>query len=542
MKVAVVGSGPGAVAAARALVDGGLEVDVLDFGNESEKSVEDVASRLRSGSRSPEDLAQLRPPRATKGLLGTITHMSACLLGRAPILDMMDKTRLGSRFALQDIEWGIPVEGKAVAARSLARGGLSNIWGAASYPLSEEDYSGWPVRKEEMDSHYEATARMLSLLAQDDELAVAYPTYGGNSQGLPLNPPAKILLDHWRANRDHLIDQGILAGRARLSVRVEDAADGRGCQLCGLCLYGCPYDSIYRAEWTLCALARNPSFRYLKPLWVHRFEEKQGRVLVEVLDRQEERTKSLEYDAVFLAAGTLSSLRIAADAQGQHGQAQPLMDNDLYLVPFVRTARGPVPPEPLQFTLNELALRVTASGPPMHVQLYCMSDQIVDRFRPLLRVVPRPLRRKVDALLARFLVGFIYLPGEVSAPTEATVQAGTPVGTVSLSQRRRPESRRMVRRLLRHLGRNRRALGLRRVGPAIRSAPAGPGGGHLVGSLPMKQRPGPLETYPDGRLYGTDRVYVVDGAALPRLPPQNSTYTIMANAHRIGTLFAQRQL
>ena len=57
----------------------------------------------------------------------------------------------------------------------------------------------------------------------------------------------------------------------------------------------------------------------------------------------------------------------------------------------------------------------------------------------------------------------------------------------------------------------------------------------------MKRRPAPLETYPDGRLYGTNQVYVVDGAALPGLAAQNSTYTIMANAHRIGTIFAERR-
>ena len=53
----------------------------------------------------------------------------------------------------------------------------------------------------------------------------------------------------------------------------------------------------------------------------------------------------------------------------------------------------------------------------------------------------------------------------------------------------------------------------------------------------MREEPGPLECDSFGRLHGARRLFVVDGAALPTLPAQNSTYTIMANAHRIGTAF-----
>jgi choline dehydrogenase-like flavoprotein len=262
---------------------------------------------------------------------------------------------------------------------------------------------------------------------------------------------------------------------------------------------------------------------------------------VNALDIGRKQLKRFRYDALFLAAGTLSSLRVAADSQHHHLRSVPLLDNDLYLVPFMRTTGTGKPPERLRFTLNELSLRVSIRGHFIHIQLYCMSDQIIDRFRPLFSIVPRFLRRRLETLLARLKVAFIYLPGDASAPTEAAVRPGATIGTVHLKQRRHGQSAQTVRQLLRHLARSRRALGLRRVGPAVRSAPAGPGGGHLVGSLPMNHRPGPLQTYPDGRLYGTHRVFVVDGAALPSLPAQNPTYTIMANAHRIGAEFAKRQ-
>ena len=540
MRVAVVGSGLAGVAAARALLDGGLAVDMLDFGNEIESSAKDLASRLRSGSPSAEDLARLRPPRATRGIVRTAANWFTSLRGRAPILSLTEKTRLGSLFTFQDVEWGIPVEG-ATVARSLAKGGLSNIWGAACFPLTDQDYADWPVQEKDMAPHYGAVARMLSLIEREDDLAVVYPIYGPKSEGLPLNPQAADLFKHWQQNHDRLASQGIVFGRTRLAVRAKETADGPGCQLCGLCLYGCPYDAIYRADWTLSALRQNQSFLYLKPLWVQSFREEGDRVVVDAVDRGEGQLKRLDYDALFLAAGTLSSLRIVADAQAQYGRSVRLFDSDVYIVPFLRTAEGGGLSAPLHFSLNELVLRVYIWGHPIHIQFYCMNEQIIDQFRPLLSALPKSLRRRVDALLGRFFLAFVCLPGNVSAHIEATVRPGTPVATVSVVQRRRAESSKIVRRLIRYLARSWSPLGLYPVGPILRSTPTGPSGGRVVGALPMVDRPGPLQTDPDGRLYGTNRVYVVDGAAMPSSAAQNTAYTIMANAHRIGTTFAKRQ-
>ena len=51
----------------------------------------------------------------------------------------------------------------------------------------------------------------------------------------------------------------------------------------------------------------------------------------------------------------------------------------------------------------------------------------------------------------------------------------------------------------------------------------------------MKKYPKKLETSINGLLYGTNNVYITDGSTVPYLPSQNSTMTIMANAHRIAS-------
>ncbi len=538
MRVAVVGSGPAGVAAAAALIENDISVDVLDVGAEIEPEATDLARRLRDGNAVAEDMRRLRG-RASRGGIGRALRGAVDKWrGKAPILELVDKTRLGSSFTFRDIEWGIPVEG-APAARSLARGGLSNIWGAASYPLTDADYARWPFGAPELAPHYRAAAQMLHLIEPDDDLAAAYARHSSVGAEVPLNPPAAALLEHWSRHRATLDAEGVLFGRARLAVRAADTESGIGCRLCGLCLYGCPYDSIYRADWTLETLMRSPSFRYLRPLLVRSFHEEGERVIVECIEGKNGPAKQLEYDALFLAAGTLSTLRIAVEAQQRYDLPVRLLDNDLYLVPFLRTARDGIA-APLHFGLNELALRLMTRGFPLHVQFYCMSDRILDGFGPLLSALPGAVKRGSLSLLSQLMLAFVYLPGDASARIEATVRPGSPVGVLSMRQQRSRESRHIVRQFTRLVARHRHAFGLYPLGPVLPSTPEGPSGGHLGGALPMRRQPGPLQTWPDGRLHGTRHVYVVDGAALPSLPSQNSTYTIMANSHRVGTRFARQ--
>jgi choline dehydrogenase-like flavoprotein len=58
---------------------------------------------------------------------------------------------------------------------------------------------------------------------------------------------------------------------------------------------------------------------------------------------------------------------------------------------------------------------------------------------------------------------------------------------------------------------------------------------HYGGTLPMRARPERrYETNRSGLLAGTKAVYIGDSAAFPRLPAKNLTFSIMANALRIG--------
>jgi hypothetical protein len=50
----------------------------------------------------------------------------------------------------------------------------------------------------------------------------------------------------------------------------------------------------------------------------------------------------------------------------------------------------------------------------------------------------------------------------------------------------------------------------------------------------MRANPGELETDTLGRLPGWRRIHLVDASVLPDIPATQITFSVMANAHRIG--------
>jgi choline dehydrogenase-like flavoprotein len=57
---------------------------------------------------------------------------------------------------------------------------------------------------------------------------------------------------------------------------------------------------------------------------------------------------------------------------------------------------------------------------------------------------------------------------------------------------------------------------------------------HFGGSFPMRKRPKRGESDTLGRPVGLQRVHVIDASVFPSIAATTITFTIMANAYRIG--------
>ncbi len=547
MKIGVIGSGPAAVAAATALVGSGHEVEMLDVGNEPEPQANDLAQRLRTGLIRDDDRRLLKSgfpentPASTAFRLKKLGQViTRGILGRSSP-DLNWKKIFGSSYVFKDIENMIPLTRSwSQTPRSLAKGGLSNVWGAACYPFSGPDFKDWPVRKADMIDHFRAVNELLQISEADDLLGEQYPVYGRQASPLKLNPQTKDLLRHWSESRDDLKRQGFCFGQARLAVLTQPRNSRKECQYCGLCLYGCPHGSIYSAAFTVEELKQVPKFRYMPGVFVHSFKESEGgKVVVHAHDVRTRNPVRLEYDKLLVGAGVLSTLRIVCESLGEYSRSSTLLDNHMLLVPLLKRSPWFPMDENVALTLSQLVLVLdnpSVCEERIHMQMYSYSDYIFDRFAALLAPMPSPVRRLIKRCLFNTLIMFAYLGGRHSPSLRARVirQAGDHPALLDLKRVENPETGPAVRKLLRHLVRHRASLGFLAVTPALRKTDPG-FSGHLCGSLPMKQTPGTLETHPSGLLHGCKSVYIVDQSTFPSLAAQNATYTAMANAHRIAS-------
>ena len=61
-------------------------------------------------------------------------------------------------------------------------GGLSNVWGGAVMPFSDDDIGDWPLDRGSLVPHYRAVHSFLSLAGTDDALAAQFPFFSDQNE------------------------------------------------------------------------------------------------------------------------------------------------------------------------------------------------------------------------------------------------------------------------------------------------------------------------------------------------------------------------
>ena len=538
MRLAVVGSGPAGVAAASVLLEAGHAVDVFDGGRvpEPEASAlrEQVAQEVRAGARpTPATYRRLHWAGRSNGLASALGGVFKEVLGR-PSPSRMRKRLWGSDFTFSGTEVDAPIGGIDIA-QSLAVGGLSNAWGAACYRFRNSDIEAWPIDRRALDPWYHRAEEMLGISPGAGDGGAADPYADGDAG--PTVPPdgrADDLYELWNRHRDALGAAGLRAGPARLAID-ETAGSATSCRRCGLCLYGCPIGSIWTARQALSDLRlASPQLAVRHGALVQSLRPAADGVTLAWT--QDGVAGSGAYAAVFLAAGPLATARIVARSTGAFGKAMPLLDSDVYVIPFRLTTPRLFPDGGIALSRGVLALEPEEPGEAAaHLQLYAASPGLLGSAGNLAMLIPQNLR---DRLLRRIVVGMLFFDSRESRQLEADLRrASTAADLVHVRNAGPSRTRQRVRRILRRIKAHRDFVGLRPLLGLAIGMPAG-ASFHLGGTLPMRDgSAGALETDTAGAITGLPNCYAVDASVFPTMPAQNPTLSIMANAMRVAAGF-----
>ena len=514
----VIGSGPAGVACAKALVARGANVLMLDAGIELENDRAQIVRRFaetKPAAWNPNHVAMLK---------SRITADAA---------DVPLKLLFGSDFPYRETEEKIPWRGHGLGFRpSLALGGLSNVWGAAMLPYRDEDISDWPIKNFELERHYNAVTEITGLAAQHDDLEELFPLHCKNPGNLKASRQADSLLENLKKHRPALRGRGWRFGRARVAIRAADSEKNTGCVYCGFCLDGCPYGCIYNSADTVRELRLEKNFSYQRNVIVTRLRENSEKVFVEGFHRETRATFSFEADRVYLAAGVIPTAQILLRSQNAYDQPLTLRDSQYFLFPLLLMRRARDVRNEALYTLSQIFIELNnpqISRRGVHLQIYTYNDIISQRVRKSLG----PLKMFARPLEERMVVVQGFLHSDESSTVAMTLKREGEKDFLQLDAALNPGSRRVVKKVLRELLSQARRLGGIVLPPMLQLAEPGRSY-HSGGSIPMRAQPQKFESDRFGRPHGWSRIHAVDASVLPSIPATTITFSVMANAHRIG--------
>lgn len=416
--------------------------------------------------------------------------------------------------------------------RSATPGGLSAIWGALCSTYDSQDMQSFPISSTELEPFYRAIAQRIGISGANDQLGQFHGAYLPLQNAVPLTPPAAQLL---RRYMTCVSPSNFQLGLARNAVITEAHNNRDACNQCGLCLLGCARKSIYNSAYELTALKQHSNFIYKSGTPVKRLRSLGGSQQIVDLSGSE----SIKSKLLLLAAGTINSTALILEYTGMYGKKLRMLSNPVAGMAFVVPSLIGSKFQSNSFSLGQLSYRLGLSQDEEYATgvIYGADTLPLDVFA---RRMPfsRPVAMQLSAMLAPALMpATAYLPGRYSA-NSLSLEKRAGGSELIVEGQITVEARQLLNVIGKKLGRILRRYGAYLVPGSLTISPPG-SDAHIVGTIPMGGQ-GELSCSNNCELNIAQGVYVIDGSWLPDLPAKHCTFTIMANAYRVGGLLAEK--
>ena len=519
----VVGSGPSGVACAQALLEKGLSVCMIDAGIQLESERSSIVAKL--GASKPE---------------AWDPNLVACLKeGMASGSEGIPLKRIyGSDYPYREIDTHVPCTLDGIGLKpSLAQGGLSTVWGAAMMPYLDCDLHNWPLDCARLGPHYAAALKLSGVSARKDALAELFPLYTEDPVALEPSRQIRALLGSAERNKSALKKAGVHCGASRIAVRVATPKQA-GCVYCGLCMYGCPYSYIYNSAFTVPELQKNPCFTYRPDTVATLLDESEAGVTITARDRTTGKELKIEAERVYLAAGVIATTKLLLESRQQFDQKLTIKDSQYFLLPMLLPFGAPGVEKEALHTLSQAFIEIQdpkVNANTVHLQIYSYSDLIGQAIRATFGKFGLKFEFLARQMEQRLLIVQGFMHSDVSSKIATTLKRTAPGERSYLEMKPEinPQARRSVSKVIAKLLGNTLNLGALPLPPMLQFAEPGRSF-HCGGTFPMRATPGPFESDILGRPHGWNRVHAVDTTVFPTIPATTITFSVMANAHRIG--------
>lgn len=510
--VLVVGSGPAGVSCAWPLVEAGLNVTLTDPGQ---------AMRLPSPGRPSLSAVRAGDPGKHDILLGGdlrslrhSAHPSPKLRVGAPVGFIADYYS-SLNVSMQNF----------VLAGTLATGGLSNVWGCVATAFDDTDLAGMPIGKADLDPSYRAIASRIGISGTLDDDMGAFHGDVPMQSPIELGTLSGLLLDRY-TRRGGLGD--LRLGRSRNAVLSQARPGREACALDAFCMWGCARGSVYNAAHDLNALRARPNFRYAPGCVAQNIARDGEGYRVTGRDPSSGELVSHAGRRLVVAAGATASTALVLPFLGRLGERRRLLNNPGYVFVLLLPEQLGRAQDAKAFAMAELSYSLPLDDGGYTTGL--LYNAIGVSPADVAEQMPLTLRGGLSlhrAISPAMVLGLGYFDGAYSNNTITVAQDGAST-RVAIKGGWIPEFDKVLAQTQRTLCNKFARLGaIMLPGSFQRLMPGGES--HYAGTLSQ----GDLLTR-DCEVVGADGLYVVDGSAFGRLPAKHFTFSIMANADRVG--------
>jgi hypothetical protein len=421
------------------------------------------------------------------------------------------KTNFGSRPPRQTVDgWG-------QVWRADALGGLTEIWGLSCMPYDAADLEGWPIGADDLAPHYAAIAHAVGLAQTFEGAGVS--EYA-NRPAPAMAPLGRKLAQEWGSPnfRRSTADYVCAPGPAFLALETR-AGHPRSCNACGECMIGCTQGSMFNAADPIEECIRAGFVRRTVDSRVLAVRPQNGSIICENAD-----VSAQPFDAIFVCAGTFGSAEIALRSIDGLSRIE-ITDSAVWTFPaFARTPVNGHIEQSIGLTsaVATLTPKRADVGPKAQIQVYPLFDHIWRQFTPQLfwPAASAGFRR----LARRMLIARLFADGTASQRYAVSLSTGGDLRIALAAAQPRLKDHPALVAAVRHV--------FSQAGFWIpsRALVAQTTSSHYIGGLPLGKTIGP-----NGAL--TPTIYFCDALTFPRAPATSPTFTVMANAHRVASLW-----
>ena len=525
LKIAIIGSGPSGVAASYTLLKNyNCQVDMIDVGLEMD--AETFTFKKNAKNTSPDIfLEKIEKKRAR--------------LDKKNKSSIPQKLLFGSDFVYQKIDHvKAKIDDTVKLNFTFAKGGLGKIWGANVSSILQKDINTWPISEEVLKPYFEQIERIVPISSEKDKLGKRFKYQPKGNYSFPLASSSQKIIDQSLRNEETLENAGIYVGRAKLAVSGKETNLFKKCISCGLCMHGCPYESIFDPSVIIEKyFKRNKSFRYLPNNLIIKIEENAcGKVILSKRNTKDNSLKNVTYDKVFVACGSIASTALIARSFSDCSKKIIIKDSQKYLFPFI--VSKPMKKSLVNETTNTLAQLVLHienlkhTSKVVHIQLYSFNDLMAKPVRKFLgKAITNFLLFILAPMLDKVMIGMMYLHSDSSGHLSLKVNPNNDVD-IEISGKNSNLSDMVFKEVKDKINRYYKEIGGFIVARfAVKQLPGE--SQHFGASMPMKKAPNGLETDILGRPLNLKNTHIVDTSILPNIPSTPTTLLVMANASRI---------